>query len=133
MTSLVPGDRCPCGSGEVFGDCCRPLLAGAPAPTAERLMRSRYTAFVVDDAEYLLETWHRAKRPSQLVLDDELTWRRLDVLATQHGGPFDTTGMVEFEAFYRGPDGRGSLHERSRFVKQGRDWFYVDGTALPSS
>lgn len=96
-------------------------------------MRSRYTAFVVDDADYLLDTWHPTKRPPELSLDDDLSWRRLDVLATEGGGPFDTTGVVEFEAFYRGPDGRGSLHERSRFVKQGREWLYVDGTALASS
>lgn len=96
-------------------------------------MRSRYTAFVVGDAGYLLDTWHPTTRPRELTLDDDLAWRRLDVLTTAAGGPFDTTGVVEFEAFYRGPDGRGSLHERSRFVKQSKQWWYVDGTALAST
>ncbi len=90
-------------------------------------MRSRFTAFVLGDAGYLLDSWHRTKRPAQLPLDEDMSWRRLDVLATEAGGPFDTTGVVEFEAFYSNSDGRGRMHERSRFVKEGGDWFYLDG------
>ena len=119
--------RCPCGSGETFGACCGPLLDGAPAPTAERLMRSRFTAFAVGDGSYLLSSWHPSTRPDAIDLDDGLRWRRLDILDRAGGGPFDREGVIEFEAFWRQGDERGSLHERSRFVREDRRWFYLDG------
>jgi len=90
-------------------------------------MRSRYSAFSVGDARFLRATWHESTRPATLELDDDVRWVRLDVLATQAGGPFDDEGVVEFVAHHRGPDGRGALHERSRFVREGGRWLYVDG------
>lgn len=128
--SLTDDDRCPCGSGDTYGACCGPLLAGdRPAPTAEALMRSRYTAFAVGDAGYLRATWHPRTRPSSLDLDDDLRWQRLTVLATHAGGPFDDGGEVEFVAQHRSAatGERGRLHEVSRFVREGGRWFYVDG------
>jgi SEC-C motif-containing protein len=119
--------RCPCASGDVFGGCCRPLLDGAPAPTAERLMRSRYTSFALQDAVHLLRTWHPTTRPETLDFDPDFEWRRLLVLDRVAGGPFDREGVVEFEAFWRQGTDRGSLHERSRFVREDRHWYYVDG------
>ncbi|PRB15574.1 YchJ family protein [Microbacterium sp. MYb62] len=119
--------RCPCSSGDVFGGCCRPILEGAPAPTAERLMRSRYTAFVLEDAEHLLRTWHATTRPAMIDFEPDLEWRRLLVLDRVAGGPFDREGVVEFEALWRHGTERGSLHERSRFVREDRHWYYVDG------
>jgi SEC-C motif-containing protein len=112
----------------VLGECCGPRLAGdAAAPTAEALMRSRYTAFVVGDAAYLRASWHRSTRPPRLDLDEGVVWRGLQVLTTRSGGPFDDTGVVEFAARYRDGDVRGVLHETSRFVREGGRWFYVDG------
>lgn len=90
-------------------------------------MRSRYTAFVVVDAAYLLRSWHPTTRPAQLELDAHLRWLRLDILAKHAGGPFDTEGIVEFEAIHRDATGRGVLHERSRFVREDGQWLYVDG------
>ena len=119
--------RCPCFSGNTFDACCGPILAGAPAPTAERLMRSRYTAFVVEDAAHLLRTWHPTTRPHTIDFDPDLEWRRLLVVDREAGGPFDRVGVVEFEAFWREGAERGSLHERSRFVREDRHWYYVDG------
>lgn len=119
--------RCPCSSGEVFGGCCGPLLGGASAPTAERLMRSRYTAFVVEDAAHLLRTWYPTTRPESIDFEPDLEWRRLLVIDRVAGGPFDVDGIVEFEAFWRQGADRGSLHERSRFVREDRQWYYVDG------
>lgn len=119
--------RCPCLSGNPFDACCEPILNGAPAPTAERLMRSRFTAFARGDAAHLLRSWHRSTRPTTLTLDADTRWTRLDVLATEGGGPFDTEGVVLFEAFYRDPGGRASMRERSRFIREDRTWFYVDG------
>lgn len=119
--------RCPCTSGDVFGSCCGPVIASGIAPTALRLMRSRFAAFAIGDAAHLLRTWHPSTRPAGLDLDDDVTWVRLDIIGTERGGPFDADGVVEFEAFHRGPAGRGSLRERSRFVREDRTWFYVDG------
>ncbi|MEV8170988.1 YchJ family metal-binding protein [Microbacterium sp. NPDC077486] len=124
---MTESARCPCASGDIFAACCGPLLDGAPAPTAERLMRSRYTAFVREDAPYLLRTWHPDTRPETIGFETDLEWRRLVIVDRVAGGPFDTVGVVEFEALWRQGGTRGSLHERSRFVREDRTWFYVDG------
>lgn len=121
--------RCPCTSGDIFDSCCGPLLTGLlTAPTAVRLMRSRFTAFATGDSAYLLQSWHPSTRPEDVELDPEIRWTRLDILDTEAGGPFDTAGVVEFEAFYREDGQRASMRERSRFVRSERVWSYVDGT-----
>ena len=89
-------------------------------------MRSRYAAFVVQDAAYLLRTWHPSTRPAGLTLDADLRWYRLDILATSRGGMLDTDGTVEFRAHYRSPDGAGSQHETSRFLRDAGAWVYFD-------
>lgn len=120
--------RCPCGSGDLYDGCCGPLLAGtASAPTAERLMRSRYTAFALQDAAYLHRSWHPSTRPRTVEFDEGLDWRRLLILGREGGGPFDRDGVVEFEAFWSQGDLRGSMRERSRFVREERQWLYLDG------
>ncbi len=68
-------------------------------------------------------------RPAELDLDPGTSWLRLDVVATSAGGPFDTAGTVEFRAFFRHAEGRGALHEVSRFVREEGRWLYVDGDA----
>ncbi|MBG6238268.1 SEC-C motif-containing protein [Mycetocola sp. CAN_C7] len=95
------------------------------APTAERLMRSRFTAFAVNDAGYLLDSWHPTTRPATLELDPDLVWYRLDILSTNGGGPLGVDGTVEFRAYYRSADGRGDQHEVSRFVRERQSWFYL--------
>ncbi len=90
-------------------------------------MRSRYTAFAVGDAEYLLDTWHSSTRPEGLDLDAGRRWLHLSVEATDGGGPFDTAGTVEFTAVYRDQSGRGELREHSRFVREHGRWYYLDG------
>jgi SEC-C motif-containing protein len=128
---LADDARCPCLSGETYGACCGRLHRGeAVAATAEALMRSRFSAFAVGDAGYLLRTWHPSTRPAALDLDDTLRWYRLDILATARGGLLDTEGMVEFVAHHKVPGVRGSAgsqHERSRFSKDTGAWTYVDG------
>ncbi|MGG7508943.1 YchJ family protein [Plantibacter sp. YIM 135249] len=124
---LADDSRCPCLSGETYGACCGRFHRGdAVAPTAERLMRSRYSAFAVGDADYLLASWHRSTRPRTMDLDPSIRWFRLDILSTSRGGMLDTEGVVEFEARYRDADGAGAQHETSRFVKEHGAWFYVD-------
>lgn len=125
----VSATRCPCLSGLSYDACCGRLHTGtATAQTAEQLMRSRFSAFAVGDPDYLLATWHPSTRPGSLELDSDRRWYRLDILATRGGSPFETDGVVEFEAFYRTPDGSGSQHEASRFSREGGRWFYLDGT-----
>ncbi|MGM7665722.1 YchJ family protein [Microbacterium sp. A93] len=120
--------RCPCLSGDTYESCCGPIHAGdAMAPTAERLMRSRFSAFAVGDAGYLLRSWHPSTRPAELELDPAIRWTRLDILGTESGGPFDMTGVVEFEAFYREDGRQESMTERSRFTRENRTWTYLDG------
>jgi len=120
-------DPCPCGSGARFDGCCSPFLAGAPAPTAERLMRSRYSAFVVGDERYLAESWHPRTRPETIDLDPALRWTRLEIIRTDGGGVDDSRGTVEFRARWRDGGVRGVLHERSRFLRYADRWWYVDG------
>ena len=118
---------CPCGSGREYGACCGPTHEGAPAPTAEALMRSRFSAFARGLPEYVLASWHPSTRPASLELDEHTVWRRLQIVDTVAGGPDDDEGFVEFRASYRDPDGGGLLHERSRFVRVAGRWAYLDG------
>ncbi len=91
-------------------------------------MRSRYTAFAIGDAAHVAATWHPSTRPEPLELDRDVRWERLEIVAIEAGGRNDDRGAVEFRAHHRGADGRrGSLHERSRFIRQRGRWWYVDG------
>ncbi|MDP9882828.1 SEC-C motif-containing protein [Sinomonas atrocyanea] len=128
--------RCPCGSGDTYGSCCGRfhlgLAPGTAAPTAEALMRSRYSAFAVGGPEmaaYLLATWHPSTRPATLELDAATQWRRLDVVRVSAGGPFDSEGTVDFAAHWRDGAARGVQREHSRFIREGGRWFYLDGDA----
>ncbi|CCQ16233.1 UPF0225 protein Gbro_2916 [Rhodococcus sp. AW25M09] len=120
--------RCPCSSGDTVDACCEPYLLGvASAPTAEKLMRSRFTAFALGDAAYLLESWHPDTAPAELELDPDQRWYRLDIVAADGGGLFDDTGTVEFRAHYKHPAGGGTMSEASRFVRVDGRWRYLDG------
>ena len=119
---------CPCLSGLPYDECCGAFHAGTyQAPTAERLMRSRYSAYVKDLPKYLLRTWHPTTRPAELVLDPRLRWYRLEILNRTRGGMLDTQGTVEFRASWRMQTEKGAQHEVSRFTKEDGRWFYVDG------
>jgi SEC-C motif domain protein len=122
---LMDGPACPCGRGERYDACCGRFHAGAPAPTAESLMRSRYSAFAVGDAGYLLRTWHPSVRPAELTLDPALHWSRLAVLESTGGGLFDSAGTVRFRAVYARDGERGVLAENSSFIRRGGQWSYV--------
>lgn len=88
-------------------------------------MRSRYSAFAVGDAGYLLRTWHPSTRPATLDIDPALEWKRLAVLETGGGGMFDDAGTVRFRAVYVRDRQRGVLAENSRFVRDGGSWVYL--------
>ncbi|NWN88298.1 MAG: hypothetical protein HLX51_07120 [Micrococcaceae bacterium] len=121
--------RCPCGTAETYQQCCGPYLTGdALPPTAEALMRSRYTAFVVQDSAYLAESWHSETRPDDVSAPTGVEWRRLRIRQTIAGGPSDDTGIVEFVAHFRTADvARDFLHERSKFARERGRWVYVSG------
>ena len=88
-------------------------------------MRSRYTAFVRENAEYLQATWHLSERPAELDFDPDCKWLGLDVKQFQSTGA--DAAQVEFVARYRVAGRAVRLHERSRFVREDGRWYYVDG------
>ena len=131
-----PEQACPCGrlQGQqalTYSACCGRYvdhLDTAPAPDAESLMRSRYTAFVMGRAPYLLATWHPASRPSSLELDPAIKWLGLAVKRALDTG--EGKAEVEFVARYRDGGRAVRLHEHSRFTLEMGRWFYVDGDDL---
>lgn len=131
----VPANAaCPCGRTHAKGkawtyaECCARYVEHfdtTPAPDAEHLMRSRYSAFVLENASYLQATWHASQRPAQLDFEPGAKWLGLQVKDFQT--TCDTTAEVEFVARFRVGGRAVRLHERSRFVREAGRWFYVDG------
>lgn len=123
MKTALP---CPCGSSRPLDACCGRHHAGEPAPTAEALMRSRYTAFAMRNEFYLLATWHPDTRPASIRFEHSQKWLGLKIVAAQVTGA--ATAQIEFIARYRvGGASAARLHERSRFVRENGQWLYVDG------
>ena len=128
---------CPCGQTDVrkkplaYADCCGRFIDAfdtTPAPDAESLMRSRYSAFVLERADYIRVTWDAANYPPDFAIQPGAKWLGLEVRAARSTGA--DSAEVEFVARYR-VDGRAvRVHERSRFVRSGGRWFYVNGDAL---
>ncbi len=127
---------CPCG-GPSLATCCGPYIEGvALPPTAETLMRSRYSAYSLGIEAYLQATWHASTRPNEPIIssDEKLQWLGLEVKSALRlrQRKADNEDFVEFVARFR-VNGRGQrLHEVSRFLREpspeGPRWFYVDGT-----
>ena len=125
---------CPCGCWSpkrqplALAECCGRYLDhfdSTPAPDAEQLMRSRYSAFVLQRRDYLLATWHAAQRPSALDFEPGAQWLGLEV--RRHRAIDATHAEVEFVARYRVAGRAVRLHEHSRFVREEGRWYYVDG------
>jgi SEC-C motif-containing protein len=123
----VSDEPCPCGGGP-YAECCGRYHDGGRAPTAEALMRSRYSAFALGDTAYLLRTWHPDTRPKRLRLDPGQEWTRLEIAGRTGGGLLANEGTVEFRAHYQYQGQRGVLHENSRFRRVDGQWLYLDGT-----
>ena len=119
---------CCCESGRRYAECCGQLHSGGKiAPSAEALMRSRYSAYVLGLEVYLLATWHATTRPAALNLGDETGSKWLGLTVKRHQVQDDDHASVEFVARYR-VGGRGQrLHETSRFVREAGIWYYLDG------
>lgn len=121
---------CPCGQTnakgrpQTFGECCAPLLAGdAVAGTAQQLMRSRYTAYTLGDMAYVANTWHASTRPADLMPEPLTQWLGLEVKSHHTEGD---TAEVSFVARYRIAGKGQRMTERSCFVREGGQWWYVD-------
>jgi SEC-C motif-containing protein len=137
ITQVRAEGPCPCGRLDPRGKplslarCCGPWLAdvaSSPAPDAESLMRSRYSAFVLEDGDYLLATWHASRRPPEPGFDAGTRWLGLEVRA--HRVIDDSHAEVEFIARSRHAGRAQRLHERSRFVRENGRWYYLDGEML---
>lgn len=125
IDTLTP---CPCGNTVGYAHCCGPLHEGAQAGTAEQLMRSRYSAYVLKREAYLLDTWHASTRPATLKLSSQQpspTWLGLTVKRHESNGD---KAIVEYVARLRYGGGKAQrMHEISHFVREDGRWFYVDG------
>lgn len=116
---------CPCGGGDYASCCGRFLEGGQLAQDAQSLMRSRYSAYVLQREDYLLATWHASTRPQPPLFEDAVKWLGLEVRRHQQDGD---RAVVEFVARYR-VGGQGQrLHEVSNFVREEGRWWYVDGS-----
>lgn len=127
---------CFCGSRLAFDGCCGPIIDGAPAPTAEALMRSRYTAYVSGNFDHITNSLATEVRESfnlaaVQAMSSGLVWLGLDIRAVAGGGPDDDDGTVEFAARFT-EDGKEKVHhERARFRREEGRWVYVDGEMRP--
>lgn len=120
--------RCPCrkkSETRSYAACCQPFHKGErAAPSAEALMRSRYSAFAFCDAAYLAATWHPSTRPATIEFNPGQAWLMLRIIAASTDGDAAT---VEFSAKSRIGTDSFTLQEVSRFVREGGRWLYVDG------
>jgi SEC-C motif-containing protein len=119
---------CPCESGKPFKHCCQPYIEQiSEAPTAESLMRSRYSAFVLLNEDYLRYSWHPDSCPKNIHLHKDTQWLGLTIKSTAAGGLNDSTGEVEFVARHKINGKASRVHENSRFSRFNNRWVYIDG------
>ncbi len=130
------GDKCPCGSGDIFDKCCHVYLSKKEkAATAEILMRSRYSAFVTGESKYILETHDPATR-SEVDVDEVASWSEaaywegLNIVAKEKGEASDDSGKVEFVAHYTLNNKEQHHHELADFNKKDGVWYFTDGAMV---
>ena len=123
-------NHCPCDNSNLYEECCGLFINGLQIPdTAEKLMRSRYSAYALQNDKYLLETWHPSTRPKNKPSENEdadTIWTSLEVLRTESGLKNDTDGVVEFIAQCTVKGNDSHLHETSNFLYEDDRWYYVD-------
>lgn len=126
---------CPCQSGRPYSACCGPIHAGeAAAQTAEALMRSRYSAYVLKRVDYIKDSlWPKYQAGFDAVgttdFANAVLWTGLRIIATEDGEAADKKGTVTFEARYLRDSKPELIREKSLFRKKGDRWYYVE--ALP--
>ncbi len=124
--------NCPCGSGKKLDQCCNPYVNGSKkAPTAEALMRARYTAYSMAKVDFILKT-HDSKTRDQISKDEtkkwaeESKWLGLELVNIVKGLEDDKDGIVEFKAFYKQNGIKHTHHEEARFIKKRGSWYFED-------
>lgn len=128
MNNTYNSASCPCESGRVYKSCCSELHSGRVlAQTALQLMRSRYSAFALGNAEYLVKSWHPDTRPASLIIDETQHWIGLKIKTVSRGGAKEDEGSVEFVARYKVQGKAHRLQENSRFRRLDGQWYYFDG------
>lgn len=124
---------CYCNSNKAFSECCEPIILGLKnSETAEQLMRSRYSGYVVANIDYLMKSHHASTRPlkeKQAILKwtKSIKWVALEIIAKQKGLTEDNEGFVEFKALFFENGKMGYIHENSYFVRENGVWFYKSG------
>ena len=128
-------NTCPCGSELSYTECCEPLIKGEKAAeTPEQLMRSRYSAYVKKEIDYLATSLHPDHRKdfdpkSTRDWAESAEWDKLEIVRTQNGGPDDSEGEVEFIATFTQKGKMMKHHELASFKKEEGKWYFVDGKA----
>lgn len=127
-------DLCPCGSGKTYAECCEPIIKGTKkAPTAESLMRARYTAYEKQEIDFIINTCEASDEVAEIdrkATEDwskNSTWHGLQILRTEKGTESDEEGVVEFEATYTRKQIRDVHHEMAYFKKINGEWVYSVG------
>ncbi|MBE0567959.1 MAG: YchJ family protein [Krumholzibacteria bacterium] len=124
---------CPCGSGAEYAACCEPIVGGTvAAPTAEALMRARYTAYTRAAVGFLTDSLHPDHREQYdpegaREWAEHSEWHGLEIIATEAGGPGDETGTVEFAATYTYQGEFQRYHEVASFVRRDGAWYFAEG------
>ena len=119
---------CPCESGKPYKFCCQPYIEQTrETPTAEALMRSRYTAFVLLNEDYLRYSWHPDTCPKNIHLNKNTKWLGLKIKNTVAGEVNDDAGEVEFVARNKVNGKASRLYECSRFSRYKNRWVYLNG------
>ena len=124
---------CACGSSKDYQDCCSPIITGAErAPTAEALMRARYTAYTQKDIGFIMRSTHPDGRDdsdeaAMQAWAEAADWQGLEILQTAAGQADDKKGLVEFIAHYNVAGVAHHHHEVSGFIQTDDGWLFRDG------
>ena len=121
--------NCLCGSNLAYDQCCKLLHSNQKrASSAVELMRSRFTAYALQNIDYLLATWDASSQPKAIDFSNENNeWTRLEIISTKKGLSKDSKGIVEFKAYFIQDGELKVMSEISRFIKKQTNWFYLDG------
>ncbi len=129
-------DKCPCGSGLAYSECCEPVIRGLrQAETAEQLMRSRYSAYAKAEIEYLRESLHPDHRgdydpKSTRQWSESADWQQFEIVRSEAGGRDDSEGRIEFIATFSQDGTKMRHHEIASFRKVNGRWFLEGGEGV---
>lgn len=123
--------NCYCGNNKSYKACCEVFhLNNGKTETAEQLMRSRYSAFVLANGDYLMQTHHKSTRPIKekkaiVKWAKSVQWIKLEILDTTTGLKSHNKGTVTFNAYFYENGKVDVIHEKSAFVKEDKQWYYL--------